>query len=328
MSAALAADRITIAVGPDQSIQPEIATDIARFVGPAAGLDMIVQSGAGAADSVQRLLDVPGVRMALLPADTAFAFADAARRGNVDATRLMAPVRVITPLYRQSIYLIVRADSAFNSLRDIKDAHINVGPIRSDSALTAVTLYRLMFDTPIADDRISFLDDDDALARLTGDRSIDVVIITGEQPARLLANMKSAARRFIKLLRFDAASPVEAAALSVYDVVAVRATSYPNLLDEDLPALATPVYLVTYGPRREEDDGRLARFAKAWCQQLPVLRDKGQPLWHEVELAPGELKTGWHYAATALRQLTECSGGTVPTPPACSQQERVLGLCR
>lgn len=326
---AWAAERILIATGPEQSAQAGIGRDIARFVGPAAGLDIEVLTGAGPADSVERLLDVPGVKLALLPSDTAFAFANAARRGNADANRLLAPIRVITPLYREPIYLIVRAESPLNFVHDIRDAHINAGPLKSSSALTAITLYRLMFDAPIPDDHVSFLDQQEALARLTGDHSVDVVVVVAEQPTELLANMKPEARQFIKLLKFDATAPTAASALRLYDATTVRATSYPNLLDEDLPALSTTLYLTTYGPRRNEDNARLTRFAKAWCQQLPHMKNEGAPLWHQVELAPAELKPGWHYAKTAVQETAACSGSTVPLPaPTCSQQERVLGLCQ
>lgn len=326
--AAFAAERIAISTGPESGAQPEMARDIARFVGPAAGLDIEVQSGTGPAESLQRLLDAPGVKLALLPSDAAFAYADAARRGNADAERLLAPIRVVAALYREPITLIARADSPLAAVQEIRDARINVGPLKSGSALTAITLYRLLFDAPIPEDHISFFDPQEALARLTGDRSVDVVVMVAAQPAKLLANMKPEARRFIKLLKFDAAGPGAASALRLYDEAAVRASSYPNLLDEDLPALAATVYLVAYGPRRDPDEARLTRLAQAWCKELPRLQGEGQPLWREVGLAPVELKPEWHYARTAARELAACSGAAAPLhPPACSQQERVLGLC-
>ncbi len=327
-SAAFPADRIKISTGPEQGIQPQIARDIARFVAPAAGIDLEVLASVGPAESMQRLLDVPGVKLALLQSDTAFAYADATRRGNADAARLLAPIRVIAPLYRELIYFIVRSDSPLNSVHDIRDARINVGPLRSGTALTATTLYRLLFDAPIPDERVTFLDHEDALAQLIGDRTDDVVVMVAEQPARLLANMKPEARRFIKLLKFDAAHSTAASALRLYDAAAVRAASYPNLLGEDMPALAATIYLVTYGPRRDEDDARLARFARAWCKQLPRMQAEGHPLWREVELAPAELKPEWHYARTAVQETARCSGSATPLPAiTCSQQERVLGLC-
>jgi TRAP-type uncharacterized transport system substrate-binding protein len=327
-SAVLPADKMKISTGPEQSIQPQIARDIARYVGQAAGMDIEVVPSLGPAESLQRLLDVPGMKLALLQSDAAHAYADAARRGNADATRLLAPVRVIAPLYRENIYFIARSDSPLGAVHDIRDARINIGPIKSGSALTATTLYRLLFDAPIPDDRVSFLDHEDALVKLITDQTVDVVIMVAEQPARLLASMKPEARRFIKLLKFDASHAASASVLGVYDSVPVRASSYPNVLAEDIPALATTLYLVTYGPRRDEDDARLARFAKAWCKQLPRMQTEGHSQWRELALAPAELKPGWHYAKTAFAELARCAGSTAPVPAdTCSQQERVLGLC-
>ena len=52
--------------------------------------------------------------------------------------------------------------------------------------------------------------------------------------------MKPEARRFVKLLKFDATRPESAAALRVYRVATLRQASYPNLLGEDIPARMPP----------------------------------------------------------------------------------------
>ena len=43
---------------------------------------------------------------------------------------MIRPLRVIMPLYNEEIYFIVRADSPLNYVHEIKDAKINVGPLR------------------------------------------------------------------------------------------------------------------------------------------------------------------------------------------------------
>ena len=58
---------------------------------------------------------------------------------------MIRPLRVIMPLYNEEIYFIVRADSPLNYIHEIKDAKINAGQLGSGTALTATTLYRLMF---------------------------------------------------------------------------------------------------------------------------------------------------------------------------------------
>jgi TRAP-type uncharacterized transport system substrate-binding protein len=326
---ALAAGRAKLITGPERGVQPQIGRDIAKFVGRAADLDIEVVPAAGPPETLQRLREEPGIRLALLQSDAAQAYLDAAARGNPEAGQLLAPLRVIAPLYDEELYFVARSDSAFSTVHDIRDARINVGPLKSGSALSATTLYRLLFDAPLADDKASFLGHEDALVKLITDQTIDVVVLVSHQPARLLAAMKPEARRFVKLLRFDASQPGSAAALRIYGASTVRATSYPNLLSEDVPSLATRIYLVGYAARRGESEAQLARVARAWCQNFARLKAEGPALWRDMELAPPELRPGWHFAKAAARELALCAGGTPAALPAdtCSQQERVLGLC-
>jgi TRAP-type uncharacterized transport system substrate-binding protein len=351
MGSAMAAPRFKLAAGPERGTQYQVAKEFARLVARPADVEIDVGASAGAVDNLQRLRDEPGMRFALLPSDTMHAYMDAAARGNVDATLFVAPLRVVAPLYEEHLYFIARSDSALNSVHDIRDARINVGPLGSSSALSATTLFRLMFGNPMADDRTGFLGHEEALAKLITDKTVDVVAMVGEQPAKLLADMRPEARRYVKLLRFDAAHPTAAAALKVYSASAVRPASYPNLLSDNLPTVALRIYLVAYMLRPAELDVPVGRLTQALCQNLPRLKAEGHPVWREVELAgkitlqvpsadgnpqvremdlsEPALAVGWHYAKASQRELRRCSNASAAAPPGdvCSQQDRVLGLC-
>ena len=326
-SVAFPAGRMKLSTGPESGIQPQIGRDLAKFVARAADIELEVMPAAGPAESLQRLRDEIGTRLALLPADAAPAYLDAAARGNPDAAQLVVPVRVLWPVHEEQIYFIARRDAPFDAIHEIRDARINVGPVGSAAALTATTLYRLLFDAPLAEDKASFLAPEEALVKLITDRTVDVVAVVGAEPARLLADMKPKARDFVKLLKFDPAHPGATAGLRLYGATTVHAASYPNLLTEDTAGLAVRIYLAAYGLRRGDYDAQLARLARAWCQNLPRLKAEGHPKWRDVELAMPELASGWHYARPAARELARCSG-TAPLPAeTCSLQGRVLGLC-
>ena len=126
---------------------------------------------AGSAENVQRLRYEPGVKFALVQSDVYQAFLDQAAGGNAEAGNMIRPLRVIMPLYNEEIYFIARADSPLNFVHEIKDAKINVGPLRSGTALSATTLYRQMFGAPLPDANASFLTNEEALVKLTGDKS-------------------------------------------------------------------------------------------------------------------------------------------------------------
>lgn len=319
----------------------QIGRDIAKFVAPDADIDLAVLPSAGSAENVRRLRHEPGVKFAMVQSDVYQAFIDADKAGNAEAGALIRPLRVIMPLYFEEIYFIVRADAEINFVHEIKDSRINVGPLLSGTAMSATTLYRQMFDAPIAETHASYFGNEEALVKLTGDKSLDVVVVVAGQPARLLAEMKPEARALVKLLKFDASLPESRAALKTYFAATVRAASYPNLLTEDLPGLAVKAYLVTYDYALGSTVGQLRKFARALCRNFATLQASGHPKWREVEMAWPELGRGWVYYPPMAREMKACASGdaavtatpkpkpaSTPAASICRQQDRILGLCQ
>ena len=309
----------------------QIGRDIARFIAPLAGVKLDVLPSAGSAENVRRLRYEPGVKLAMVQSDVYQAFLDQAAAGNVEAGNVIRPLRVVAPLYDEEIYFVVRADSPMEYVHDIRGTRINTGPIGSGTALTTTTLYRLMFNEPIREQDASFLSNEEALAKLVTDRSIDVVAIIAGQPAKLLIDMKPESRRYIKLLKLDADHATTAAALRTYFPATVRATSYPNLLSSDLPGLAVKAYLVTYDFNLGATRQHLARLMRELCRNFFLLEANGHPKWHEVSLSLPDLGEGWSYYDATAREIRACAAARTSTPAnppkTCSQQERVLGLC-
>ena len=309
----------------------QIGRDIARFIAPLADIKLEVLPSAGSAENVRRLRYEPGVKLAMVQSDVYQAFLDEAAAGNAEAADIIRPLRVITPLYNEEIYFVVRADSPLEYVHDIRGARINTGPVGSGTALTTTTLYRLMFAEPIAEAKTSFLSNEDALAKLVTEKSIDVVALVFGQPATLLVDMKPESRQYIKLLKFDPGHATSAAALETYFPATVYARNYPNLLAEDLPSLAVKAYLVTYDFNLRSTRGHLAALARALCQNYSLLEANGHPKWKEMDIALPELGRGWAYYGPTTNEIKACVAKRASTPArpqrSCSQQERVLGLC-
>lgn len=322
-TAAWSGDRVRITVaGSERSTNAQIVRDIAKFVAKPADIELEVRHSTSSADTLQRLRDGGGQQFAVLPADVAEAFLGAAARGNIEAGQLLAPLRVIAPLREEEIYFLARSDSPMNFVHEIEHARINLGPLHGSTALSVATLYRLMFDAAIPDALTSFHSHQEALVKLT-ERSVDVVALIAPQPARLLADMKPEARRFVKLLKFDPNHPGAAATLKVYSARTIAAANYPNLLAEDLSALAVNIYLVSHG----RNDVLQARFADAWCQNLPRLRAEGHPTLRGLAPALPRLVAGWHYSRPFERELSACLEDKRAPAESCSQEDRALGLC-
>ena len=329
--AALAAGaKYKIDTASERGTYIQIGRDLARWVAPPADIELEVLPSVGSSENVERLRYEEGVKLAMVQSDVYQAFLDIAAGGNESAEAMIRPLRVIMPLYNEEIYFVARADAPLEHVHDIRAARINVGPLRSGTAMSATTLFRQMFGASIPEANVSYLSNEDALIKLTGDRSLDVVVIVAGQPAKLLADMKPEARQLIKLLKFDPAHPTSQAALKSYFLTQVRASSYPNLLSEDVPSIAVKAFLVTYDFKSAPTAEHLARLAQSLCRQMRQLQASGHPKWREVELGLPELGQGWSYYAPTERSLRQCLASAPPAPATtkCSQQERVLGLCK
>ena len=317
----------------------QIGQDLAKWVADPAGIDLEVLESKGSAENVQRMRFEPGVKLALVQSDVYQAFLDEAKAGNTDAGNIIRPLRLIMPLYDEEIYFVARADSPLNSIHEIKNKKISVGPLGSGTALTARTLYQLMFDEPISAANAQYLTNEEALVKLTVDKTIDVAIIVAGQPAKLFSDMKPEARKFIKILKLDESAPESARAKKTYFPAAIRVSSYPSWLTADTPTLTVKAYLVTYDYGLQSTVGNLARFAESLCTNFDKLQANGHPKWKQVKLELPALSQGWRYYGPMEKRLRACIAGqtshSTPTSTktqaptrACTEQELVLGICR
>lgn len=324
-----------IATASERGTYIQIGRDLARLVAQPAGIDLEAVPSKGSIDNVRRLRDEPGVRMALVQSDVWQAYMDLAQGGNAEAARLIRPLRVVLPLYDEEIYFVTHADSPLTYIHEIRGKRINVGPIGSGSALSATTLYRLMFGTPPDEQNLSYLSNEDALLKLATDRSIDVAVVVAGQPARLFAEMRTEARQFVKLLRLDTQAQEARSAMATYFRSSIRAASYPQWLNDDVPTLSTKALLVTYDFRGGGGTQQmLTRFARSLCTHFDRLRSDGHAKWSEVALELPPLGQGWSYYGPTYAELARCAGqrrmagGGGGAVAACPQAKAVLGLCR
>lgn len=336
LHSAHAAVEYKIVTASERGTYIQIGRDLARFVAPEADIALDVLPSRGSADNLNRLRYEANVKFAIVQSDVYQAFLDFASTGNAEAARLIRPLRVVAPLYDEEIYFIVRADSPLQYVHEIRDKRINADRLQSGTALSATTLYRLMFGQPMSEGNVSFLSNEEALVKLTTDRTLDVVIIVAGQPAKILADMKPEAKQLVKLLKVDLAQPSTKAALQTYFPATIRSASYPNWLDQDVQGLSVKALLVTYDYAYKPTTEHMAGFARSLCRNLPILQTEGHPKWRDVEWTLPDLGAGWEYYAPIARILRECHGGqpkpastVVPERPAhaCTQSERILGLC-
>ena len=171
------------------------------------------------------------------------------------------------PLYNEEIYFVARADSQLNFVHEISDAaHQRRASCGSGTALTTSTLYRQMFGDAMPEARTTFLNNEDALVKLIGDKSVDVVVDrcrpAGQAPRRHEARGEAAHQA---AQGGSGKCRNAAPRCSTYFPATVRAASYPNLLTEDVPAVAVRAFLVTYDYDTSTKRGRRSRGLRSRC---------------------------------------------------------------
>ena len=306
VNAAAADTAVGISAGSERSTLIDAARDLAVLVAPDARVSLDVLASPGSVENVRRLRGGRSVALALVQADVFQAYLDLAATGDAEAAELVRPLRAVMPLFSEEIHFVVRADSPMKFVDEIRDARINLGERGSGSALTAASLYRLMFEAPIPDARALNYAEEDALVRLVTDRSVDVVVLVGGQPLRLLEDMRPEARQHVKLLRFSEGHAARDRVLQRYARTTLRADSYPNLLARDVEALAVRIVLMTTDDAPASQRDPLARFAGALCRNLDRLKRHGHPKWREVEPRLNDLGRGWVYHAATSRSIASC----------------------
>jgi uncharacterized protein len=284
---------LTVVTERGNGTDAAIAADLARAVGPAAGLDLVVLTDGAywQRDSVPRLALM---RYEVLEAG----------RGSARSAAASESLRVIAPLYTEELHLIVRRDSPLRYIHEIRDARINLGPAHGDRAVTAARLYRGMFGASVPPGRESVHDDEVAIRKLL-DGSLDVMMVVSAQPVKWLAELPAELARSIRLLELDPAHPASERAIELYLPAVVQASSYARWLERDTATLATMSFLVTPDDSDPAFAERLEEAARSLCRALPELRRAGHPKWREVD--PGfEVDVGWSYSRRVRAAFQSC----------------------
>jgi TRAP-type uncharacterized transport system substrate-binding protein len=296
--------RNQIIASKDNPLQVQLAKDIVRQITRPAGLNLDIRFSSGSPDTLSLLAAKDGIQLGMLQSDVKTAYELASQEGRSRPQQLLDPLRVVAPLHDEIVYFIVRHDAPINALHQIVGARINVGPLDGGTALSAATLYRLMFGTALPAARTSFLPHDKALVKLLTDRSIDVVVLVAPRAAKLLTEMTPKARRFVKLLAFDPSQPTSNEVLKTYHTATIGPVTHPNLLSAELTALALQIYLVTRDQNGGDNHG-LERMAAIWCKEFPGL----QARWaNERPTSAPEpaLAPGWRYSTAFEKVRRDC----------------------
>lgn len=301
---------VELVVDAHDGTDDRIARDLARAIPPDAGYALAVRSDVSSEPPAPAAPVLAVVRHDAL---------QAASQTLVAARKAVDGLRIVMPLYTEEIYFIARRDSPLAFIHQVHGSRINFGSAKGRRRITATMLYERMFGTPAAENA-SFLEDQQALNRLTEDKSIDAMIVVAAQPSQWLSQLPPQTAGSIKLLKLDPDHASSQRAVESYLPAMVRAAQHRAWLAEDIPTLAAMTFLVQFNHADQAATERLGAFAQSLCRNLPLLRRDGHPKWREVQ-ADLQLEVGWAYSAPAQSALRSCLTGPVASQRAAGRSQ-------
>lgn len=350
--AAAAAPAEVIVTGGKTGTYYQIGNNLKDIVSPA----LEVRDSKGSWANVEDLSRTKGVGLAIVQSDVYAAFVylrdnpQVPRETRQQYANLLANLRVFMPLYREEIHFLVRRDSPFEYIHQIRGARIWMDAEKSGTYLTALNIYGKMFSerpqivAPFINPTVTG-DDEGTRTRRSALMVLsdpgyykdfpktDVMVLVAGQPLKLLAtNIPDN----LKLLRFDPDHPASAKLLQEYRPAEIQKASYPllNIADAGQPSLSVDSYLITANFSDPDRNRFVSAMADRFCQKFDELQAKGHPKWKALTWKPGSplpaLNAGWQYSTRVKERLSRCAPqeAASPAPGACKPQDRFAGLCR
>jgi hypothetical protein len=212
------------------------------------------------------------------------------------------PLRVLTPLFPQEVFFIVRADSPLKYIHELRGRRLSIGPVQGDGSHTVREIYRRLFGAEMTEP--AQLGNDQALAELVAFRSIDAMAIVEPQPSVWWTSLDPGTARRLRLLTLDPRHPADRRLLRGIGTSVAR-TGSDATKERRTTTPAVMSFLVVSG-EGDADVDQLMAMANTLCGELPRLREDGHPKWRELQPS-ARLDTGWPVVQPFQSVLSRCA---------------------
>lgn len=267
-----------------------IAHDIAAALGGGDGLRLLALDAPGGTGSLQDLLLLRGIDLALVPAN-ALVYANAT---GTFGSGLPERVSYITELYGEEVHVLV--GPGIGSFENLRGKKIAVPPADGNAEFTIRDLLRRLH----VEAEVVKMAAADAIDEVRSG-TFAAVVLMGGKPLRFVAGLpKDGSLRLLAL-------PSTLALEDAYAPAGFRSDDYPTLIPpgQTIDTVAVSAVLVANNAAKGEDSSRrIARFIPAFFGALSELAGpQWHPKWGEVNLAA--TLTGWSRSAVAKDWLDQ-----------------------
>jgi len=256
-----------------------IGKDLSKYITPYTNIDLSPIPSEGSVENIRALRYRKGVKFAIVQHDVYQEYLNYAEDGDEEAYSLINELRVIMPLYFEEVHILAHKDTNIKYIHEIRDKKINIGPKDSGTAMTAMTIYKKMFNENIPRHLRFDYNYEDALRKLA-DGAIDVVFMVGGQPIQKLKSFKDDADSLVQLLELDSNNSIMNDVLDIYYKENIKAKNY-SWLKKDVKTIAVKAYLITYNFKKF-DKKYIEQFAESLGQHFSNLKNNGHQKWNQV----------------------------------------------
>jgi uncharacterized protein len=252
--------------------------DIAVALDGSDGLRLIAVDAAGGIGSLQDLMLLRGIDLALVPANV-LAYADTT---NSFGPGLRERLTYITQLYGEEVHILVGAGT--RSVEDLRGKKIAVPPLDGNADFTVRDLLRrLQIDAEVI--KVAAPDAIDEVRSGT----LAALVLMGGKPLRFLADLpKDGSLRLLAL-------PSSQSWGEGYSPATFRPNDYPALIPDEqtIDTVSIDAVLIANNTAKSaESNRRITKFVPAFFGALSALAaPERHPKWGEVNLALA--LTGW-----------------------------------
>ncbi len=268
----LSAENLTILTGSQTSSSYRIAETLQKL-GKEQGYELEIVQSTGSAKNLSTLQAGGLSHMTIAHHDAVsfFFYHQAPKAASLDIPTALNPIRIISPLYRDEIYIL--ASESIKQLADLQGKIVAMGPENSDNSLTANTLFAV---SGIKLKQTLAIDFQQGLARLLAGK-IDAVIFMSADPTREFAKLEET-EHSLHLIAIQS-EPLD----RLYHSTIIPAQTF-SWQTEDIQTYAVPNYLMVNGAA-SESCSRMLAFSAVIKQNQDWLATHGHPKWQTIDFS-------------------------------------------
>lgn len=247
--------------GPKSGTYEQMARDLKAYVRS----DLVVHTSSGSVENLMRLQMAPTIQMAFVQQDALDLMRSLKLRG-------LERIKLVCPLFREEVHLLVGRESAIGNPADLADRRVGAGPRNSGTWITALNLKRHL--------KVNWSEEnsqpEDALKQLLGGK-LDALfwVVGAPAPALTALSSESGAR-----LRLVPLPPDVGPALYRPERLPAGIYTWQKM---SWQTLTVRTLLVAMDRGKPEADAAVRDMAAGIRRHLATLREKGHPKWRQVD---------------------------------------------